>query len=172
MNVESMIPQEVEQDRRKAASELAADSGEDWPKEYRPGSAGCHELLDRTALFADMLERHLVAHPACIARPEWYLLAEQAASALRRLYQEIGAEHLAEDTPDEQPESDFEALQRKLDQAIASRGLSPSPRDRAVWTGPRGRIPVVVLRRGAQNHRVLFPDGTDDKVPVSELSPV
>ena len=36
--------------------------------EYRPGSAGCHELLDRAALFTDMLERHLLAHPACVAQ--------------------------------------------------------------------------------------------------------
>jgi hypothetical protein len=29
-----------------------------------------------------------------VANPEWYLLAEQAAAALRELYQRIGAEHL------------------------------------------------------------------------------
>ncbi len=97
MNVENLSPQNVEQDRQKQARELAADSGEDWAKEYQPGSAGCHELLDRTALLTDMLERHLRSHPACIARPEWYLLAEQAAAALRELYQQIGAEHLAVD---------------------------------------------------------------------------
>jgi hypothetical protein len=71
MNVESLSPQDVEQDRQRQARELAADCGEGRPEDYRPGSAGCHELLDRAALFADMLERHLLAHPACIARPEW-----------------------------------------------------------------------------------------------------
>ena len=101
MNVENLSPQHVEQDRQRQARELAAESGEDWANEYRPGSAGCHELLDRTALLTDMLGRNVLAHPACIARPEWYALAEQAASALRQLYQQVGAEHLAADGSDE-----------------------------------------------------------------------
>jgi hypothetical protein len=54
-----------------------------------------------------MLERHLLAHPACVARSEWYRLAEQATSVLRELYQQIGAEHLAVDTPDRQPGSEL-----------------------------------------------------------------
>jgi hypothetical protein len=74
-------------------------------EEYRPGSAGCHELLDRAALVSDILERHVLAHPACVAHPEWYLLAEQAAAALRALYQQVGAEHLAaDDTSGKSPE--------------------------------------------------------------------
>jgi hypothetical protein len=97
MSVESLSPYEVEQDRQRQARELSAESGEDWAEGYRPGSAGCHELLDRTSLLTDLLERHVLAHPACVARPEWYLLAEQAAAALRALYQQVGAEHLAAD---------------------------------------------------------------------------
>jgi hypothetical protein len=99
MNIESLSPSEVERDRQRLAQELAAESGEDWAKEYRPGSAGCHELLDRTALVTDRLERYLLAHPACVARPEWYLLTKQAAAALNELYQQVGAEHLAVDPP-------------------------------------------------------------------------
>jgi len=99
MNIESLSPSEVERDRQRLAQELAAESGEDWAEGYRPGSAGCHELLDRTALLTDMLERYLLAHPACVARPEWYLLTEQAAAALRELYQRVGAEHLTVDQP-------------------------------------------------------------------------
>jgi hypothetical protein len=99
MSVESLSPYEVEQDRLRQARELAAESGEGWAEGYRPGSAGCHELLDRAALVADLLERHVLAHPACVARPEWYLLAEQAAAALRALYQQVGAEHLAVENP-------------------------------------------------------------------------
>jgi hypothetical protein len=75
--------------------QLAAESGQEWEEAYLPGSAGCHELLDRTALVADLLERHILAHPACVARSEWYSLAEQASAALRALYQQVGAEHLA-----------------------------------------------------------------------------
>ncbi len=95
MNVENLTTDEVEQDRQRLVQEFVAESGPMWNAEYEPGSAGCHELLDRTALVADMLERHIVAHPACIARPGWYALAEQAASALHELYQQVGAEHLA-----------------------------------------------------------------------------
>ena len=88
------IPNKVERDRLCQASDLAADLGEGWADEYRPGSAGCHELLDRTALLSDMLERYLLEHPACVANPGWFLLAERAAAALRELYQQIGGEHL------------------------------------------------------------------------------
>jgi hypothetical protein len=102
MSIESLSPSEVEQDRQRQARELAAESGQEWAEGFRPGSAGCHELLDRTAVLTDMLERHLLAHPACVARPEWYLLVEQAATALRELYQQVGAEHLAANEPGDQ----------------------------------------------------------------------
>jgi hypothetical protein len=105
MSVESLSPRDIEEERQRQARELAADSGEDWAPEYQPGSAGCHELLDRAALLTDMLERYLLDHPTCISRREWYLLAEQAAAALRELYQQVGAEHLAADMADRQPDS-------------------------------------------------------------------
>ena len=60
----------------------------------RPGSFGCHELLDRTALVSDLLQRHVLTHPACALNPDWYALADQAAAALCELYQQIGAAHL------------------------------------------------------------------------------
>jgi hypothetical protein len=88
---------DVEQDRLAQANEFAAESGEGWMDTNRPGTFGCHELLDRTALIADMLERHVLAHPACVANPGWYQLAEQSAAAIRELYQQVGAEHLADD---------------------------------------------------------------------------
>jgi len=50
-------PVDIEQDRLRQAGELATESGEGWAEEYQPGSSGCHELLDRTALLSDMLER-------------------------------------------------------------------------------------------------------------------
>jgi hypothetical protein len=90
-------PHAPEQARQRHAQALTAESGEGWEEAYRPGSAGCHELLDRTALVSDLLERHLLSHPACVARPEWYVLAERAAAALRELYQQVGAEHLGAD---------------------------------------------------------------------------
>jgi hypothetical protein len=90
-----MNPNEIETERRQHIAEMAADAGEDWAKEYAPGSPGCHELLDRAALAADIVERHVVAHPACVANPEWYALAERAAAALRDLYQSVGKSHLS-----------------------------------------------------------------------------
>ena len=105
MAVPRLNPHDVEQDRLRQASELAADSGEGWADAYRPGSFGCHELLDRTALLSDLLERHLLSHPACVANPEWYRLAEQAAAALRELYQRVGAEHLEAEPPTGQAEA-------------------------------------------------------------------
>lgn len=76
-----------------------ARTGPDWAQDYAPGSFGCHELLDRAALLAAMIEQQIQAHPACVANPEWFLLAEQAASALRELYQQVGAYHLGTDVP-------------------------------------------------------------------------
>jgi hypothetical protein len=94
MNFHNLNPGEVEQDRQRQSRALATDLGEAWMDDYRPGSPGCHELLDRTALLSDMLERYLLEHPACVANASWYILAEQAAAALRELYQQIGGEHL------------------------------------------------------------------------------
>ena len=54
--------------------------------ELQPRSFGCHELLDRTSLVADMLEQFVLTHPACALNPEWYALAEQATACLRKLY--------------------------------------------------------------------------------------
>ena len=84
---------EVEDERLRKAGELAADSGPNWADGFRPGTFGCHELLDRADQLAAQVERQLLNHPACIAKAEWYALAERAASALRELYQRVGANH-------------------------------------------------------------------------------
>lgn len=85
---------DVEADRLRLAAAFRAESGSGWADEYRPGTMGCHELLDRAAIQADAVERHVLGHPACVANPDWYALAEQAAAALRTLYQRVGEEHL------------------------------------------------------------------------------
>lgn len=86
--------EEVEQDRQQRLAELNAEEGSDWVHRYKPGSFGCHELLDRTAILAEAIEAKLLAHPSCISDREWYTLAERAAAALHELYQQVGAEHL------------------------------------------------------------------------------
>ncbi len=98
MNVIDLIPEKIEKVRREKVAEFAEEE-KDWAEQYKPGSFGCHELLDRTAMFAAMVEQEIQTHPACVANPEWYLLAEQAGAALRELYQQIGAEHLTADEP-------------------------------------------------------------------------
>jgi hypothetical protein len=96
MTFPQLHPDELERDRLREAEELAAD-GPGWADGYRPGTFGCHELLDRTALLAELLERQLMTHPACVANAEWYRLAGQAAAALHELYQRVGAAHLSEE---------------------------------------------------------------------------
>lgn len=87
------------EDRRKVLTADLDLSGESWRRENAPGSAGCHELLDRTAMVADLVERYLIGHPACIDNPAWFELATEAAERLQALYQQIGHAHLgAEET--------------------------------------------------------------------------
>ena len=97
MTVPQPPPDEIELDRLREVEELAAEDGPTWADGYKPGTFGCHELLDRTALLAEMLEQHLLSHPACVANPEWYSLAGQAAAALHELYQRVGAKHLSDE---------------------------------------------------------------------------
>jgi hypothetical protein len=85
---------EIERDRQDRIDELTAGQGPEWDVRYRPGSFGCHELLDRTCLLAEQLEESILSHPACIQNAEWYALAARAVDALRELYQRVGAEHL------------------------------------------------------------------------------
>lgn len=87
---------DAEQNRQHLIDELVADNGPDWAVGYQPGSFGCHELLDRTAIMAELLERQLLSHPACVQNEEWFRLAEQAVEIVNELYQRIGAAHLAE----------------------------------------------------------------------------
>jgi hypothetical protein len=86
----------TEQERQQLIDELIADYGPDWAEQYKPGSFGCHELLDRTALVADNVERYVLTHPSCVQNRDWFVLAEQAVAALQELYQRIGQEHLDE----------------------------------------------------------------------------
>jgi hypothetical protein len=94
MSQPAMKVPDAEHERQQLLDELAADHGPHWAEHYEVGSFGCHELLDRTARAADLVERYVRTHPACVQNPEWFALAEQAAAALHELYQRIGATHL------------------------------------------------------------------------------
>jgi hypothetical protein len=84
----------TESDRQQLIEELKAKHGENWAAGYKPGTFGCHELLDRVSLLANTLEDALLTHPALAQNATWYALASQAATALQELYQRVGAEHL------------------------------------------------------------------------------
>ena len=94
MGKDALKMPDTEHERQQLLDELAADHGPQWAVQYAPGSFGCHELLDRTALAADIVERYVRTHPACVQNQEWFALAEQAVAALQELYQRVGAAHL------------------------------------------------------------------------------
>lgn len=94
MSTQARSNPKTQADREDAAQRLASDYGPAWRETYKPGSFGCHELLDRTSLIGDMVEEHVLGHPACVANPEWHALAERAVEALRELYQRVGQDHL------------------------------------------------------------------------------
>jgi hypothetical protein len=96
----SISTAELDELRREHIEELNEESEGDWAADNAPGSIGCHELLDRTSMLADSVERFVVSHPACVRDPEWFSLAQQAANSLQELYQRIGAEHLGQMTND------------------------------------------------------------------------
>jgi hypothetical protein len=90
----------MDDERQRIVQELTTEQGADWAEQYRPGSFGCHELLDRTALIAETVEQYLLSHPACVQNEEWFALAERALSALHELYQRVGERHLGEGSED------------------------------------------------------------------------
>jgi hypothetical protein len=79
-------------------SQSPRQHGPQWAELYNPGSYGCHELLDRTSMAGDIVERYILSHPACAQHQGWFALADQAVTALRELYQRIGEAHM--DVPD------------------------------------------------------------------------
>jgi hypothetical protein len=95
---------EAEQERQPRIDELAAEHGPRWIDRFKPGSFGCHELLDRTSMVAGLLDQYVLSHPACVMDPEWYALAWKASQALAELYHCVGASHLSE-PDDEAPQT-------------------------------------------------------------------
>jgi hypothetical protein len=96
MNVDTHAAEQLytESDRTQLIAELKAEHGDNWAEGYKPGTFGCHELLDRVSLLTNTLDDVLLTHPALVQNPAWYALAGQAASTLHELYQRVGAEHL------------------------------------------------------------------------------
>ncbi len=87
---------DLERDRQQRLRDLAENGTEPTLDEFRPGTFGCHELLDRTDCLVRLIDGWILSHPACLQRPEWFALADQALDLLAELYQQVGAEHLEE----------------------------------------------------------------------------
>ena len=87
----------IRQEWQERLALTATEQEPGWEDQYKPGSFGCHELLDRATLLGDMLEAQVLGHPSCALREEWHRLASHAVEALRELSQKVGAEHLAPD---------------------------------------------------------------------------
>lgn len=89
---------EIEELRQEALAEaietVGAPSEADLVALYAPGSFGCHEALHTTSVAMDMIDGHVLEHPAIVANPEWFRLAAEAHGALFALYQAIGELHL------------------------------------------------------------------------------
>jgi hypothetical protein len=94
MNPQPAKAPDLERERQQRIGEMIAEHGPQWSEQYKPGSFGCHELLDRTSMAADIVEEYVLSHPACAQNQDWFALADQAVAALRELYQRIGGEHL------------------------------------------------------------------------------
>jgi hypothetical protein len=94
MNLHIGKASDLEREWQRRIEELITEHGPQWFEPYKPGSFGCHELLDRTSMAGDMVEQYILSHPACAQNQDWFALADQAVSALRELYQRIGEAHL------------------------------------------------------------------------------
>lgn len=96
----TFTPEEVEQQRLDSLADIAEEretSVDELVGYNRPGSFGCHEVLQMASVFSDSVDRHLCEHPAILADPNWYRLAHEAQLALWNLYQAIGEKHLNSD---------------------------------------------------------------------------
>ena len=89
---------EIEQLRQEALADametVGAPSEADLVALYSPGSFGCHEALHATSMAMDMVDGHVLEHPAIVANAEWYRLAADAHGTLFALYQAIAEQHL------------------------------------------------------------------------------
>jgi hypothetical protein len=71
-------PQEIESQRQESLRELESDGEKARLEHFSPGTFDCHELLDRTILLAEQVERSILSHPACIQNREWALSQNEA----------------------------------------------------------------------------------------------
>jgi len=61
---------------------------------FKPGSHGCHEALHMAGIITGMIYDFLADHPSILQNDEWSKLAQDAVTAVDKLYQAIASEHL------------------------------------------------------------------------------
>jgi hypothetical protein len=106
MGMPAVSAPDIEGDRLRRLGELVAAQGPGWEDLYRPGTFGCHELLDKTSVAASIVEQFVLSHPSCVRDPEWFALAERAAAALGELYQRVGEAHLDDEAEGRGPRTE------------------------------------------------------------------
>lgn len=95
---------ELEDERMKHLAAIARDKGvavADLAARNGPGGLGCHEAMHTTSIVLDLVDQHLVHHPAIAANGEWFRLASRASEALFNLYQSMGSAHLERQAADD-----------------------------------------------------------------------
>ncbi|HVK90939.1 MAG TPA: hypothetical protein VM468_05960 [Mycoplana sp.] len=85
---------ELEDERLKLVAELARVKQTTTAvllARNAPGSIGCHEATHTASIVLDLLDQHLLHHPAIAGNPEWFRYASHASEALFNLYQSMGS---------------------------------------------------------------------------------
>ncbi|MBB3978030.1 hypothetical protein GGQ64_003244 [Rhizobium azooxidifex] len=88
---------EVEDERLKLITELAQARGTTSAEllaRSAPGTRSCHEATHTASIVLDLVDQHLLHHPAIAANPEWFRYASRASEALFNLYQSMGEAQL------------------------------------------------------------------------------
>ncbi|MDF1634883.1 hypothetical protein [Mycoplana sp. MJR14] len=88
---------ELEDERLKVLAELARlkeTTTAEISTRNAPGTRSCHEATHTASIVLDLVDQHLLHHPAIAANPEWFRHASKASEALFNLYQSMGAAQL------------------------------------------------------------------------------
>lgn len=85
---------ELEDERLKLLAELARvkqTTTAELLSRNAPGTRACHEATHTASIVLDLVDQHLLHHPAIAANPEWFRHASRASEALFNLYQSMGS---------------------------------------------------------------------------------
>ncbi|MDX3929363.1 MAG: hypothetical protein QHC90_26620 [Shinella sp.] len=85
---------ELEDERLAQLEELARERQTDTARmlaNYGPGTFGRHEAMHTASIILDLVDQHLLKHPAIVGNAEWFRLSSRAGEALFNLYQAMGS---------------------------------------------------------------------------------